>query len=545
MENDGLIVGVLSSVLTRLIAINNKGGSNVLSLQPVTKFQSSYPPDVSIDSYLSRIHKYARCSESCFIVALIFIDRIIEKKNLVLSYLNIHRILIASVLISLKFMDDFFYNNAFYAKLGGISTQEMNALELELLLFLEFSLHVSTDVYASYYSELKSYLNADKIIPYDTLLYSSITNVTPPCRSPLPTHLSRFEIDNSAPCYQRISPSNSSDLQKYDNVHNINLSMDSSIALKRFQCQTVDERTPLVSQFSCPVNVDCKTPFNYSHHDRTSKGPPTWDNLINPNLARLGLVSTHEFPYRRVANTTGMQGIWNNTKEINLKNIDNAHHYSNSKNCSEGETYVGHAEQYLKRTLNFDGTDGCGFSDSFTQPGQLHPLHQPVQHTDEYYHNARYRLQPQEQLQQDFFYDENCIVMAHRTITPSYVNVSPSFLQKGNKQFRDNPYSASPSRSVDSSLGEFNYLQDIEKIQQTWMAQQCEFKCGQVNCQITGSSIDVNSCNAHQLQTSASIMYPLFTKDLKSQNLNRYSSSTRTTFSEKLPALSGHLPLLF
>ncbi len=62
--------------------------------QPVTRFQSSYPPEVTIEAYLDRIHKYARCSESCFIVALIYIDRVIEYKNLVLTNLNIHRIVI-------------------------------------------------------------------------------------------------------------------------------------------------------------------------------------------------------------------------------------------------------------------------------------------------------------------------------------------------------------------------------------------------------------------------------------------------------------------
>lgn len=127
-------------------------------MQVVTKFQSSYAPDVSILSYLERIGKYAKCSVSCFVVALIYIDRMIEKRNLALSPLNVHRILITSVLIAAKFLDDFFYNNAFYARLGGITTSEMNGLELEFLLFLGFSLNVTSDQYAAYHTELRNYV---------------------------------------------------------------------------------------------------------------------------------------------------------------------------------------------------------------------------------------------------------------------------------------------------------------------------------------------------------------------------------------------------
>jgi hypothetical protein len=52
------------------------------------------------------------------VVALIYIDRIIESRNVVLTALNVHRLLITSLMLAAKFFDDLFYNNAFYAKLG-------------------------------------------------------------------------------------------------------------------------------------------------------------------------------------------------------------------------------------------------------------------------------------------------------------------------------------------------------------------------------------------------------------------------------------------
>ena len=157
-----MVVDMIGTVLSRLIDIN--AGKSTRN-QAVTKFQSSYAPDVSIQAYLSRIQKYARCSESCFVVALIYIDRMIEMKNIILSHLNVHRIVVTSILVSAKFLDDFFYNNAFYAKLGGISVQEMNSLELEFLMFLGFSLQVSTDLYATYHSELKNFVTHSPCAP--------------------------------------------------------------------------------------------------------------------------------------------------------------------------------------------------------------------------------------------------------------------------------------------------------------------------------------------------------------------------------------------
>jgi len=87
-------------------------------------------------------------------VALAYIDRIIVTGAIVLSSLNVHRLLITSIMLAAKFLDDLFYNNAFYAKLGGVSAIEMNTLEIEFLKLINFSLFVSPEVYNQYSNEL-------------------------------------------------------------------------------------------------------------------------------------------------------------------------------------------------------------------------------------------------------------------------------------------------------------------------------------------------------------------------------------------------------
>ncbi len=106
------------------------------------------------------IHKYASCSAECFILALVYIDRLIQGNNLTLTSLNVHRVIITSVMLGAKFFDDQYFNNAYYAKVGGVPCPEMNSLELEFLFSINFSLQVSGEVYNRYRGELATHLTA-------------------------------------------------------------------------------------------------------------------------------------------------------------------------------------------------------------------------------------------------------------------------------------------------------------------------------------------------------------------------------------------------
>lgn len=174
-EDVGSIIRVLSAVLTQLIDVNQKSNTRQ---HFITKFQSSYAPNITIQAYLERINKYAKCSPNCFIVALIYIDRLIEIRNIVLTSLNVHRILITSILLSTKVFDDEFYKNAYYAKLGGVSTTEMNTLEVEFLSLVNFNLYVSTATFEKYQQELQSFFAVSTASNVSSLSSSSPSPLT-------------------------------------------------------------------------------------------------------------------------------------------------------------------------------------------------------------------------------------------------------------------------------------------------------------------------------------------------------------------------------
>jgi hypothetical protein len=150
------IVQVLAAVLERLVCTN----ASLARSDPgqVTKFHALKSPGIGILPYLERIHKYASCSNECFILALIYIDRLIQRNNFLLTELNVHRVVITAILLAAKFFDDAYYNNAYYSKVGGVLVSEMNGLEVDFLFRINFSLHVTPEVFEKYKAELVAHL---------------------------------------------------------------------------------------------------------------------------------------------------------------------------------------------------------------------------------------------------------------------------------------------------------------------------------------------------------------------------------------------------
>lgn len=56
-------------------------------------------------------------------------------------------------MIAIKSFEDKYYKNDYYAKVGGISAKEINRLEIEFLVLIDFRLYVSYEVF-SHFREL-------------------------------------------------------------------------------------------------------------------------------------------------------------------------------------------------------------------------------------------------------------------------------------------------------------------------------------------------------------------------------------------------------
>ncbi|XP_059438202.1 cyclin-P3-1 [Corylus avellana] len=149
------VLSLLSSLLERSVQKNEILLEATQIKDVVTIFHGLRAPTLSIRQYIDRIFKYSGCSPSCFVVAHIYVDRFLQSTEVHLTSLNVHRLLITSLMLAAKFIDDAFFNNAYYAKVGGVSTAELNKLEMKFLFSIDFRLQVTIETFGRYCLQLE------------------------------------------------------------------------------------------------------------------------------------------------------------------------------------------------------------------------------------------------------------------------------------------------------------------------------------------------------------------------------------------------------
>jgi hypothetical protein len=136
---------------------NTVNNNSKLFLNLESLFKSSKIPEISIEKFIERLAKYTLIEESTLIISLMYIDRYCDCSKNKLSMFNIHRLLIISVLLSIKFNEDENFSNEHYCKVGGIKVEEMIALELEYLKSIEWNIFVKSEDYEIYVNHLNDY----------------------------------------------------------------------------------------------------------------------------------------------------------------------------------------------------------------------------------------------------------------------------------------------------------------------------------------------------------------------------------------------------
>ena len=148
----------LSLLISKLILELIKSNSNI-KYDPKDPFSQRKIPEIPIDYYIERIKKYSKLDDSTLVLTLIYCDRICGLNNLLLQPYNIHRLFISCCLLAIKFNEDCFYTNEYYAKVGGIDLDEMNYLERSCIELLNFDLFVDQNLYKKYVNYLLNFSN--------------------------------------------------------------------------------------------------------------------------------------------------------------------------------------------------------------------------------------------------------------------------------------------------------------------------------------------------------------------------------------------------
>jgi hypothetical protein len=108
-------------------------------------------PGISINDYINRIYKYTKMNISTLIMSIIYIDKFCENERYVLCMNNIHKLLLASCLLSIKFNEDINISMKYYSEIAGIPIYDLNNLEFYLCVKLRFSFFVDYDIYQKYF----------------------------------------------------------------------------------------------------------------------------------------------------------------------------------------------------------------------------------------------------------------------------------------------------------------------------------------------------------------------------------------------------------
>jgi hypothetical protein len=140
-----------------LIGWIEQASANPDSQPQLSLFHCVEAPSFTAHAYIERLCKYFLCSEECFVLALVYIDRISKKDpSLNVSALTLHRLMLTATLIAVKAHDDVYYPNTYYAKVGGLRVQELNAMEASMLRVLDWNIFVPVEEYQLYHGLIRS-----------------------------------------------------------------------------------------------------------------------------------------------------------------------------------------------------------------------------------------------------------------------------------------------------------------------------------------------------------------------------------------------------
>jgi len=148
------IIFSLSKLINEIIKKNYKKNKHILSYKKIKKdkFFSLYIPNISIYDYIYRIIKFTQINISTLIISFVQLNNYLKKSKNYLSLNNFFNLYITSCLINAKFYEDKCFPLSIFAKVGGISIEELEIFEFEFYHRLNFSLYMREDLYNSYYN---------------------------------------------------------------------------------------------------------------------------------------------------------------------------------------------------------------------------------------------------------------------------------------------------------------------------------------------------------------------------------------------------------
>ncbi len=139
----------VKGLIDALEEITQDSATNSENTQESCPFSVGKVPKINLESYFNRIIKYCKIQEGSFIAMMIYLDKAAEKIDL--TAFNIHRLILGSLVCAMKYTCDVCSNNIFFAKVGGVTPNEMCVIESAFLVLMNYNLYIKDEEYERYY----------------------------------------------------------------------------------------------------------------------------------------------------------------------------------------------------------------------------------------------------------------------------------------------------------------------------------------------------------------------------------------------------------
>ena len=161
-KNYKKIIIILSKIIGTVIEKSVKYHEvNKTKEKKETNFCSKEIPNISITNYILRLTKKINIEPSTLILGIIYFDKICNKGNIILSFLNVYRLILISLVLAIKFNEEYFETNEFYSKIGGLSNKSFNKLEIAVLKILNYKLYIKKDIYDNYINHISNFIESN------------------------------------------------------------------------------------------------------------------------------------------------------------------------------------------------------------------------------------------------------------------------------------------------------------------------------------------------------------------------------------------------
>ena len=149
---------------------NQENNKSSLSTSTLSSDNSSTGSDFfceldkyDFEDFIIHCYKNLEFSSDLLILSMMNMDKLLSK-NFILTPTNIHKVFFICMMETQKYYSDENYKNKDYAKICGITVEELLELELEYMNYMDFNIFIKDEDYKKYKKNLKNLYKRNIII---------------------------------------------------------------------------------------------------------------------------------------------------------------------------------------------------------------------------------------------------------------------------------------------------------------------------------------------------------------------------------------------